>query len=191
MRRRAKRHRDRSRDRDGAVPTVERPRFVPLRASRTRTAPRSSRVQPRATVGRVPVTDPADPGCEATRARVCRRRGGTTCLVFTVFCCLSDSGTAHCGKRVDSPCTASPKFKPILMCMDKQSSNIFQRQKVDFAKCEETSGSLAPFDAALSRSWSEVSLYERTRRRCTTRALVITRRSCQGVGRVNGRDGIP
>ena len=77
------------------------------------------------------------------------------------------------------------------LCMDKQSSNIFQRQKVDFAKCEETSGSLAPFDAALSRSWSEVSLYERTRRRCTTRALVITRRSCQGVGRVNGRDGIP
>ena len=99
------------------------------------------------------MTDPADPGCEATRARVCRRRGGTTCLVFIVFCCLSDSGTAHCGKRVDSPCTlGESKFKPILMCMDKQSSNIFQRQKVDFAKCEETSGSLAPFDAALSRS---------------------------------------
>ena len=33
---------------------------------------------------------------------------------FIVFCCLSDSGTAQCGERVDSPCTASQKFKPIL-----------------------------------------------------------------------------
>jgi hypothetical protein len=69
---------------------------------------------------------------------------------------LLSVGLRDCAVRqacVDSPCTlGESKFKPILMCMDKQSSNIFQRQKVDFAKCEETSGSLAPFDAALSRS---------------------------------------
>lgn len=67
----------------GAVPTVERLRA--LRASRTRTAPRSSRAQPRATAECVPVIHPADPGCEATRARVWRRERNAAAarLVFS------------------------------------------------------------------------------------------------------------
>jgi hypothetical protein len=143
------------------------------------------------------VTDPADPGCEATRAPGC---GGGAELVHVVFssacCCVGLDARLPSRRRVNSLARAvrqlERKFKTKCVPRDVWviSLQLFFSAKSELAECEEKRRDRSAHSTA-TLSLAALSLYERTRRRCTTRALVITRRSCQGVGRVNGLDGIP